>query len=38
MNLLAHLALSDIALAIAIYSIGAASGFALARLLLIRSN
>ena len=37
-NLLAHLALSDITLAIAIYSIGAASGFAVARLFFVRSN
>lgn len=38
MNLIAHLALSDVVLAFAIYTIGAASGFALARMLRVRSK
>ncbi len=38
MNLLAHLALSDLVLALVIYSVGAASGYALARLLRVRSK
>jgi len=38
MTLLAHLALSDITLASAIFLIGAASGFAAARLLFVRSQ
>lgn len=38
MDLIAHLALSDPALALAIYAIGAASGFALARLLHVWSK
>ena len=38
MNLLAHLALSDTTLAFAIFLIGAASGFAAARFLFVRSK
>lgn len=38
MQLLAHLALSDITLALIIFSIGVASGLTLARLFYVRSK
>ena len=38
MILLSHLALSDLALVVAIYSVGIVSGFAAARALLVRSK
>ena len=38
MFLVAHLALSDIALALAIYSVGVVSGLAVARLFFVRSK
>ena len=38
MNLLAHLALSDVALALAIFLVGLVSGVAVARLFFVRSK
>jgi hypothetical protein len=38
MVLIAHLALSDFALALAIYSVGVVSGVAVARLFFVRSK